>query len=111
MSVTKAMLHEEVSIELENLGDCSIIFTSDKPMGEIKEKLNSKRAPYILLDLSLSYDLESVYGFLPDSQIDIIKKITNGVFSNEKPRLDKKLEDSISIESFELAAKLRDIKK
>ena len=111
MMVTKAMLHEEVTIELENLGGYAILFTSDKSLAEIREKLNTNKTPFILVDLSLSYDLESMCGFLPDSQIEMIKNITRGVFSKNKPRLAQKLHEAVEDEKFEMAAQLRDFKK
>ena len=56
IAVTKAMLFDSVAIELENLGDHAILFTSKLPMREIKEKLRSTKTHYLLVDLTVSYD-------------------------------------------------------
>ena len=111
MAVTKAVLYDEVAIEMENLGDQAILFTTTIPLSTIREKLMHNKTQYILLDLSMSYDLESVFGFLPQSKIDMIKRITSGEFSKEKPRLKNKLDESIQAENFELSAPLRDLAK
>lgn len=109
--VTKAMLSEEIAIELENLGDHAIIFTSEKNFGEINQALKGNQIKYLLIDLSLVYDLEAISGFFPDSQIDLIRKITENNFTKEKPYLKQKLEESIAQENFELSAPLRDLTK
>lgn len=109
--VTKAMLYDEVAIELENLGDHAILFTSIKSLTEIKEKLNASKTHYLLIDLGMAYDLESVCGFLPESQMEMIKKITQGIFSKEKNHLKRKMRESVEKENFELSAPLRDLTK
>jgi hypothetical protein len=111
IAVTKAMLFDEVAVEMENLGDHAILFTSTLSVADIKEKLKITKTHYLLLDLSVSYDLESICGFLPESQIELIKNMNRGFFSKEKPHLKRKLEDSISNENYELAASLRDLTK
>ncbi len=111
IAVTKAILYNEVVIEMENLGDYAILFTSDMPISDIRDKLKSNKVNYLLIDLSLSYDLESVFGFLPDSKIEMVQKITKGMFSKKKDSLDRKLKESIETENFELAAPIRDLKK
>lgn len=111
IAVTKAMLYDEVAIEMENLGDHAIIFTSILPVKDIREKLNHNKSNYLLIDLSISYDLESVFGFLPESEIEMIKKMTDNKFSTNKPALKRKLDEAIEKENFELAAPLRDLKK
>jgi hypothetical protein len=80
IAVTKAMLFDSVAIELENLGDHAILFTSTLPMNEIKERLKSTKAHYLLIDLTISYDLEAISGFLPESKINLIKNINKGLF-------------------------------
>lgn len=111
IAVTKAMLYDEVALEMENLGDHAILFTSIIPLAQIKEKLKSNKVPYLLIDLSICYDLESIFGLLPDSQIDLIKNVNQGLFSKNKMHLKRKLQDSIEKESYELAASLRDLTK
>jgi hypothetical protein len=111
IAVTKAMLFDEVAIEMENLGDHAILFTSSLPLIDIKEKLKITKTHYLLIDLSVTYDLESICGFLPESQIELIKNMNSGVFSKEKPHLKRKLEDSVKNENYELAASLRDLTK
>lgn len=111
IAVTKAMLFDEVAIEMENLGDHAILFTSTKNLAEINEKLKSGKTQYLLIDVSISYDLESIAGFLPDSKIGMIANINSGIFNKEKPHLKRKLDDSIEKENFELAAALRDSTK
>jgi hypothetical protein len=110
IAVTKAMLYDEVAIDMENLGDHAILFTSTMPLSEIREKLKNK-TPFLLIDLSVTYDLESVLGFLPDSKIELVRKITKNLFSKEKPNLKRKLDESVADEKFELAAALRDLTK
>lgn len=107
--VTKAMLYDEVAIELENIGDHAILFTSIKPLSEINEKLKHSKTHYLLIDLSMVYDLESIFGLLPESDINMVKKITEGVYSGEKIHLKRKLQESIEKENFELSAPLRDL--
>lgn len=108
IAVTKAMLYDEVIIDMENLGDHAILFTSTLSISEIKNKLRNTKAHYLLIDISMSYDLESIYGFLPDSKIKMIKDISESKFSKNKIHLKKKLEDSVDNESYELAASLKD---
>lgn len=109
IAVTKAMLFDEVALEMENLGDHAVLFTSIIPLQEIKGKLKSSKVPYLLIDLSIAYDLESVFGFLPDSQIELIKSVNQNLFSKDKIHLKRKLQDSVENESYELAASLRDL--
>ena len=111
IAVTKAMLFDEVAIEMENLGDHAILFTSILPLSTIKEKLKNTKTHYLLIDLSVTYDLESICGFLPESEIELIKNMNNGTFSKEKPHLKRKLDDSVEKENYELAASLRDLIK
>ena len=108
IAVTKAMLFDSVAIELENLGDHAILFTSKLPMREIKEKLRSTKTHYLLVDLTVSYDLEAISGFLPESKISFIKNINKGLFSKEKVSLENKMETAVESENYELAAKTRD---
>jgi hypothetical protein len=108
IAVTKAMLFDSVAIELENLGDHAILFTSTLPMNEIKERLKSTKAHYLLIDLTISYDLEAISGFLPESKINLIKNINKGLFSKEKISLENKMETAVENENYELAAKTRD---
>lgn len=111
IAVTKAVLFNEVASEIECLGNNAILFSSALEISEIKEKLKKNNAHYLLLDLSISHDLESVYGFFPESKIEIINKITKNIFSKEKPYLKRKLDNSVKSEQFELAAPLRDFNK
>lgn len=111
IAVTKATLFDEAAIEMENLGDHAILFTSKLSLIEIKEKLNITKTHYILIDLSVTYDLESILGFLPESKIELIKNMNKGVFLKQKPHLKRKLEDSVKNENYELAASLRDLTK
>lgn len=111
IAVTKAMLYDEVAIITENIGDQTLLFTSTLPIEEIKKKLNNSKTKYLLVELSLSYDLESIVGFIPDSKIELIKKITKGKFSKEKNNLKRKLNEAVLKENFELAAPLRDALK
>ncbi len=108
IAVTKAMLFDSVAIDLENLGDHAILFTSKLPMSEIKEKLRSTKTHYLLVDLTISYDLEAISGFLPESKINLIKNINKGLFSKEKISLENKMETAVESENYELAAKTRD---
>lgn len=108
IAVTKAMLFDSVAIDLENLGDHAILFTSKLPMSEIKEKLRSTKTHYLLVDLTISYDLEAISGFLPESKINLIKNINKGLFSKEKISLENKMETAVESENYELAAKARD---
>jgi hypothetical protein len=103
------MLFDEVAIEMENLGDHAILFTSTMSLINIKDKLKNNKTPYLLIDISVTFDLESITGFLPDSQIQLIKNINENKFSNDKPHLKRKLDDSVENERFELAASLRDL--
>ena len=111
IAVTKAMLYDEVAIEMENIGDHAIVFTTTKKLSEIKEKLKSSKTPYLLIDIGISYDLESISGIIPDTDIEIFKKISKGEFSKDKNFLKRKLSDSLEEENFELAAALRDSNK
>lgn len=111
IAVTKAMLYDEVAIEMENLGDHAILFTSEMHLADIREKLKASKTQFLLIDLSVTYDLESVFGFLPESKIELVKNITQNIFSNEKVHLKRKLDDSVKKERFELAASLRDLIK
>jgi hypothetical protein len=111
IAVTKAMLSDEVAIEMENLGDHAILFTSEMSITEVKERLKGTKTQYLLVDLSITYDLESICGFLPESKIELIKNISKGAFLKEKPHLKRKLDDSIEKENYELAAPIRDLTK
>lgn len=109
IAVTKAMLYSNVAIEMENLGDYAILIISSLPIKKIDEKLKRSKVHYILIDLSLAYDLESVLGFLPDSKLELIKNITANVFSPEKTHLKKALKEAVQNENYELAAPIRDL--
>lgn len=111
IAVTKAILYDEVAIFMENLGDHAILFTSALPIVDIRERLKHKKTHYLLIDLSVSYDLESLSGFLPDSKIEMIKQLTENKFSKDKIRVKHILEEALEKENFELAAPLRDITK
>lgn len=111
IAVTKAILYDEVAIIMENLGDHAILFTSLMSIPEIKEKLKHKQTQYLLIDLSVSYDLESLSCFLPESKIEMIKNLTDNKFSKNKIRLKYLLGEALEKENFELAAPLRDLTK
>lgn len=111
IAVTKAMLFDEVAIEMENLGDHAILFTSTMTLLDIKDKLKSNKTPYLLIDISVTFDLESIVGFLPESGIELIKNINKNKFNKEKPYINRKLKDSVDKENFELAAQLKKLNK
>lgn len=111
ISVTKAMLFNEVAIEMENLGDYAILFTSIKSFYEIKNKMKSGNVQYLLIDIGASFDLERISGFISESQIELIKKITAQKFSKDKSHLNRILAESIEEDNFELSAPVRDIIK
>lgn len=110
LAVTKANLYSQAAINLESVGEHSILFTSILPYEEIKSKFSSNKIPFLLLNLGILYDLECICGFLPESELKTIQNITTQKFSKNKLRLKRLLQESIEKEKFELAAKLRDIK-
>lgn len=111
IAVTKAMLFDEVAIEMENLGDHAILFTSSMSLVDIKEKLKDNKTPYLLIDIGISYDIESIAGLLPNSDFEIVKNINKNFFSKNKPYLNNKMRDSVEGENFELAACLKKMDK
>lgn len=111
IAVTKAMLFDEIAIEMENLGDYAVLFTSAKEFSTIKGKLNTNKVPYVLIDLGASFDLEAISGFIPDSKIKVIQDLTEQNFSKDKPTLKRILSHALEKENFELAAPVRDITK
>lgn len=111
IAVTKAMLYDEVAIEMESIGDHAVVFTTTKNFSEVKEKLKKSKVPYMLIDLSISYDLESIASNFADSDIQVIKNISSGKFSKDKKFLKQKINAAVQEENFELAAVLRDLNK
>jgi len=111
IAVTKAMLLDEVATIVESVGDHAILFTSIKTYEEIKEKLNNNKVSYLLINVGVSFDLECISGFIPDSKIEIIKNITEQKFSKNKPFLNRIFEEALLKENFELAAPIIDLSK
>lgn len=107
IAVTKATLYEEVAVELENLGNQAVIFTTTKPLLDIKRSLRFHKTPYLLVDIGASYDLEMISGFLPESKIELFKRITQNEFSKEKTHLKRILNDAVTNENYEVAAPVK----
>lgn len=110
-AVVMAKLYSEAAIHMEKAGDYSFVFTTILPYEELKSKLWKKNVPFLLINIGLLYDLESICGFLPDTEIETLKNIMSNKFSKEKPHLQKLLTESLDKEKYELAAKLRDVNK
>lgn len=107
-AVTKAALYE-VAVEMEDLGQQALVFTTEKKLSEIKKVLRFHKTPFLLVEIGPSYDLELINGFFPESSIELLKKISKNEFSKDKPYLNRILESSVIQENFEIAAPMRDI--
>jgi len=111
MAVIQAMLFSEGAISVEKINESAFVFSTTMTYEAIKKKLSRTKIGFIILDIGVLYDLEQIFGTGPNIKFELFKNIAEQKFSKEKPRLQKISENSVEKERFELAAKLRDIKK
>lgn len=111
IAVIQAMLFSEGAINLEKINENAFVFSTIKTYDEIKKKLNRTKIQFLLIDIGVLYDLEHISGTGPNINLQIFKDISSQKFSKIKPRLQSIASNSLNIENFELAAKLRDINK
>ena len=109
ISVLKTMLKEEgFSKDLQLFGDQAIAFSSYYNFEYIKNKLEHKRYPYLLIDTSLSFSNDTMSYHLDDMSLKKIEEFISNSRINQIKYLEMKIEDAVSIEEYETAAFYRD---
>jgi hypothetical protein len=111
MAVVRAMIHEEVSISLENIGDGGAVFSSYLPFDEVKEKMKHRKFPYLLIDVSLNIQTDTIDGYLTKTQIEKLKVFIHSANENKLTSLQSKLDEAIKNDDYEKAIVYRDLLK
>ncbi len=109
IAIIKAYIYSKFSQEIEYLGEQAVVFSTKHSADAIKEKINRYKVPYILIDIGVAYDLEAINGVLPTVQIEMLKKISNNQFSDNKPILESLREKAAQEENYEKATVIRDL--
>jgi hypothetical protein len=109
VAVIKAMLFSEGAISLENINENTFVFSTKCSYEYIKKRLGSTKTPFLILDLGVLYDMESVFGKCTNVDLPIFNNIANQNFFKDKPRLKRLFKESVEKENFELAANIKKI--
>ena len=108
MAVVKAMIHEEISAGMENIGENGIVFLSPLSFKEVKEKLKHGKFPYLLLDISLNVSTNTIDGFLTVTEIEKLKVFLINSKKDKMTDLQLRLENALDEEDYRSAIFYRD---
>lgn len=109
MAVVKAMIHEEVSISLENIGEGGIVFSSFLTFEDIKERVRHRKFPYLIIDLSMNVQTNTLDGYLTGTEIDKLKSFVNHTKEAQLLFLETRLQEAVENDDFENAIIFRDL--
>lgn len=108
MAVVKAMIHEEISVSIENIGDNGIVFLSPLSFKEVKEKLKHDKFPYLLIDISLNIQTDTIDGYLTVTEIEKLKAFLITSKEIKLAALQVRLESALEEEDYRSAIVYRD---
>ncbi len=111
MAVVKAMIHEEISIGLENIGDGGIIFSSYLSFDDIKERVRHRKFPYLIIDLSINIQTNTLDGYLTKTDIKKLKEFVNHTKEIQLLSLETRLSEAVESDDYEKAIFYRDLIK
>ena len=109
MMVAKTMVREELSEEMQTLGDNMFAFSTKESFQEIRDKLKHKRFPYMLIDITMSMSLGLLSMYLQESEIEALNEFVDNSNKNQLDYFNLKLQDCLYNEDYENAAKYRDL--
>lgn len=109
MMVAKTMVREELSEEIQTLGDNMFAFSTKQSFQEIRDKLKHKRFPYMLIDITMSMSLGLLSMYLQESEIEALSEFVDNSNKNQLDYFNLKLQDCLYNEDYENAAKYRDL--
>lgn len=109
MMVAKTMVREELSEEIQTLGDNMFAFSTKQSFQEIRDKLKHKRFPYMLIDITMSMSLGLLSMYLQESEIEALSQFVDNSNKNQLDYFNLKLQDCLYNEDYENAAKYRDL--
>ncbi|HSG31941.1 MAG TPA: UvrB/UvrC motif-containing protein [Thermodesulfobacteriota bacterium] len=111
MAVIKAMLEDEVAIDMDEIGSHGILFSSILEFDKIKEFLNTKKnIPRIIIELTDNIDSDTISGFFPGTEIKVLENLSLSNFKIESriTYLNKVRDKMVEEQKFEKAAAIRD---
>jgi hypothetical protein len=108
MAVVKAMIHEEISVGLENIGENGIVFLSPLSFKEVKQKLKHNKFPYLLIDISLNIQTDTLDGYLTVTEIEKLKSFLVISKETKLTSLQMRLENALDEEDYISAIVYRD---
>lgn len=108
MAVVKAMIHEEISAGMENIGENGIVFLSPLSFKEVKEKLKHSKFPYLLIDVSLNIQTDTMDGYLTVTEIEKLKTFLVTSKETKLTALQERLENALDEEDYRSAIVYRD---
>lgn len=111
MTVAKTMVREELSEEIQILGDNVFAFSSTQSFQEIRDKLKHKRFPYVLVDITMSMSLGMLSMYLQENEIEALNRFIDKSNQNQLDYFSLKLEECLMSEDFETACFYRDLIK
>ena len=109
MMVAKTMVREELSEEIQVIGDNMFVFSSTHSFQELRDKLKHKRFPYMLIDITMSMSLGLLSMYLQESEIEALNEFVDNSNKNQLDYFNLKLQDCLYNEDYENAAKYRDL--
>ena len=111
MMVAKTMVREELSEEIQVIGDNMFVFSSTHSFQELRDKLKHKRFPYMLIDITMSMSLGLLSVYLQENEIEILNQFVDKSNKNQIDYFNSKLEECLYAEDFEAACFYRDLIK
>lgn len=108
MAVMKAIIHEEISVNMENIGENGIVFSSPLAFKDIKEKLKHSKFPYLLIDVSLNIETNTLDGYLSMTEIEKLKTFLVVEKNAKMTSLQMRLESALDEEDYRSAIVYRD---
>lgn len=109
MMVAKTMVKNEMSEDIQMLGDNMFVFSSRLDFETIKDKLKHKRFPYMLIDITFNMSNGLLSTYLQDCEIEVLNDFVDKSNKNQIEYLSLKLDESVYNEDYETAALYRDL--
>jgi hypothetical protein len=111
MMVAKTMVKNEMSEDVQMLGDNMFVFSSKLDFETVKDKLKHKRFPYMLIDITFNMSNGLLSTYLQDFEIEVLNNFVDRSNKNQVDYFKMKLEECVVSEDFESACLYRDLIK
>jgi hypothetical protein len=93
---------------MENIGENGIVFLSPLSFKEVKEKLKHSKFPYLLIDVSLNIQTDTMDGYLTVTEIEKLKTFLVTSKETKLTALQERLENALDEEDYRSAIVYRD---